>query len=394
MATRTRVVWDEQFTHYDFGTHHPMDPVRLDLTARLARSLGLFDLPGVQVAGAGIADDALLATVHDPAYVAAVRAASADPAAADGARGLGTDDDPAFTGMHEASARIVQGSVDAAEQVWSGAMDHAVNFCGGMHHAMRDRASGFCIYNDTAAAAQRLLDAGARKVAYVDVDVHHGDGTQSLFWDDPRVMTISVHQSGRTLFPGTGYADDLGGEAATGESVNVALPAGTGDAGWLRAVHSVVHPLVRSYRPDVLVTQHGCDTHYLDPLAHLAVSVDAQRVVAESLHDLAHEVCDGRWLATGGGGYEVIDVVPRAWSHLTAIAAHAPVEPTTNVPAEWTEYVRERFGRVAPRRMTDGRDASWRPWETGYDPHDAVDRAIMATRKAVFPLHGLDPYFD
>jgi len=394
MASRTRVVWDDDFTRYDFGPHHPMNPIRLDLTARLARALGLFDGPGMQVAGAGVAADALLATVHDTAYVDAVKVASADPDAADGACGLGTEDDPAFAGMHEASARVVQGSVDAAGQVWRGEVDHAVNFCGGMHHAMRDRASGFCVYNDTAAAAQHLLAAGASKVAYVDVDVHHGDGTQAMFWDDPRVLTISVHQSGHSLFPGTGFADDLGGEAAFGESVNVALPPGTGDAGWLRAVHAVVPPLLRSFKPDFLITQHGCDTHYLDPLAHLAVSLDAQRAVASSLHDLAHEVCEGRWLATGGGGYEVIDVVPRAWAHLTAIAAHAPVDPTTAVPADWAQYVQQRFGRTAPARMTDGREPWWRSWEVGYDPEDVVDRAIMATRKAVFPLHGLDPWFD
>jgi acetoin utilization protein AcuC len=196
------------------------------------------------------------------------------------------------------------------------------------------------------------------------------------------------------LFPGTGFPDEIGGSGAEGSAVNVALPPGTGDGGWLRAVHAVVHPVVRAFGPDVLVTQHGCDTHFLDPLAHLAVSLDAQRVAAESLHRLAHEVCDGRWVATGGGGYELVDVVPRAWSHLVGIAAHAPVDPATPVPQEWLDYVRVRLERQGPLRMTDGRDPWWRGWEIGYDPEDAVDRAVMATRKAVFPLHGLDPWFD
>lgn len=394
MASATRVVWDPSFSRYDFGPSHPMSPVRLELTARLADSLGLFDLRGVRVAGADVAPDDLLTTVHEPDYVAAVRAVSADPSLVVLERGLGTDDDPAFAGMHDASARVVTGSVECADEVWRGDVVHAVNFCGGLHHAMPDRASGFCVYNDTAVAIRRLLAAGARKVAYVDVDVHHGDGTQAVFWDDPRVLTVSLHETGRMLFPGTGFPEETGGPEAEGSAVNVALPPGTGDAGWLRAVHAVVHPLVRAFAPDVLVTQHGCDTHFLDPLAHLAVSLDAQRAATESLHALSHEVCDGRWVATGGGGYEVVDVVPRAWAHLVAIAAHAPVAPTTPVPVDWLEHVRQRFGRQGPGRMTDGRDPWWRGWEVGYDPEDAVDRAVMATRKAVFPLHGLDPWFD
>jgi acetoin utilization protein AcuC len=299
-----------------------------------------------------------------------------------------------FAGMHESSARVVAASVDCAEAVWSGAAAHAVNVSGGMHHAMRERASGFCIYNDIAVAVDHLLRRGARRVAYIDLDVHHGDGVESIFWDDPRVLTISVHESGRTLFPGTGWPHDTGGPGAEGGAANVALPAGTGDAGWLRALHAVAWPLVREFAPDVLVTQHGCDTHALDPMAHFAVTVDAQRAAAASLHDLAHEVCDGRWLATGGGGYELVDVVPRCWAHLLGIAAHAPVPPATPVPPAWAEHVERRLGHPAPRLMTDGVDVWWQPWEAGYDPADPVDQAVLATRKAVFPLHGLDPWFD
>jgi acetoin utilization protein AcuC len=394
MATGTRVVWDPAFTRYDFGPTHPMSPVRLELTARLAGSLGLLDAPGVEVAGAEVADDALLQTVHDPDYVAAVRRISEQPDVVDVARGLGTEDDPGFAGMHEASARVVTGTAECAERVWAGDVAHGVNFCGGLHHAMPDRASGFCVYNDVAVGIRRLLALGARKVACVDVDVHHGDGTQAVFWDDSRVLTISVHETGRMLFPGTGFPDEIGAPSAEGSAVNVALPPGAGDAAWLRAVHATVPPLVRAFAPDVLVSQHGCDTHFLDPLAHMAVSLDAQRAVTASVHDLAHEVCDGRWVATGGGGYAVVDVVPRAWTHLVGIAAHRPVPPETPLPEDWLDHVRTRFGVQGPARMTDGRDPWWRSWEIGYDPEDAMDRAVMATRKAVFPLHGLDPWFD
>jgi acetoin utilization protein AcuC len=392
---RTRVVWDEELVRYDFGPTHPMAPVRLDLTARLARALGVLGAPGVEVVGAPVpATDELVLTAHDAEYVAAVRRASADPAAAEHHRGLGTDDDPAFAGMHEASARVLAATVGCADAVWRGSASHAVNIGGGLHHAMRGRASGFCVYNDLVAAITHLLEAGAQRVAYVDVDVHHGDGVQAAFWDDPRVLTVSVHESPRTLFPGTGRPEDVGGAGALGAAVNLALPAGTGDRGWLRAVHAVVPPLLRAFAPQVLVTQHGCDSHALDPLAHLALSLDAQRATAALLHELAHEVAGGRWVATGGGGYEVVDVVPRAWSHLLAIAAHAPVDPREPVPPDWLEHVLVRLGRHGPRAMGDGAPAGHTPWESGYDDGDAVDRAVMATRAAVFPLHGLDAWFD
>lgn len=396
MGPRTSVIWDDVFTAYDFGPEHPMGPVRLDLTTRLARALGVLD--HVDVIAPGVADDHLLATVHDPAYIAAVKVASADPTRADGHRGLGTDDDPAFLGMHEASARIVQGTVDVCRRVWDGEAEHGVNYCGGLHHAMRTHAAGFCIYNDIAVGIQYLLDHGAERVAYVDIDVHHGDGVERVFWNDPRVLTISLHESGQHLFPGTGWPGDVGGPDARGSVANVALPPGTSDASWLRAIDAVVPPLVRAFAPDVLVTQHGCDTHLEDPLAHLAITVDAQRRAHDELHTLAHEVCGGRWVALGGGGYELVDVVPRSWTHLTAIAAHCPVDVATEVPQEWRDHVQRLLGRPGPRRMGDlppDRLPIWvQPWGMGHNPENPLDRAVFATRQAVFPLHGLDPWFD
>ena len=216
---------------YDFGPGHPLAPVRLDLTMRLARELGVLDRSGVTVVAPEPADDALLGLVHDPDYVAAVRAASADQRQSDVARGLGTPDNPVFAGMHEASALVVGATVAAAEAVWSGAAAHGVSIAGGLHHAMPDRASGFCVYNDPAIAIAWLLEQGVGRIAYVDVDVHHGDGVQEVFWDDPRVLTISIHETGTALFPGTGFPTDVGGPGARGYAVNVALPPGTGDAG-------------------------------------------------------------------------------------------------------------------------------------------------------------------
>lgn len=388
------MLWDESFLDYDFGPGHPMSPIRLELTARLARDLGIFHHAGVVLAGADSAPDDLLTLVHTPDYVAAVRAASVDPGYLDEDLGLGTDDVPVFPDMHEASARTVGATVSAALAVWNGEAAHAVNIGGGLHHAMPGRASGFCVYNDAAVAIRALLAAGAERVAYVDVDVHHGDGVERIFWDEPRVMTISLHETGRVLFPGTGYSHDIGGSGAQGQAVNVAFPPGTADGPWLRAFHAVVPPLLRAFQPQVLLSQHGCDSHLLDPLAHMALSLDCQRESYLALHDLAHETAGGRWVALGGGGYEIVDVVPRAWSHLLAIAAHHPLPPETEVPDSWRAYVEERYGRQAPARMTDGRELRWRSWATGHDPEDPVDRAVMSTRKAVFPLHGLNAWFD
>ena len=397
-ALPTTVVWAPAMTAYNFGHSHPMAPERMELTAKLAGSLGLLDLDHVTVAAPHVAADAELCTVHSPEFVAAVRQVSENPDTPDLARGLGTEDDPAFAGMHEASARLAGGSLLAAAAVLDGSAVRAVNFGGGMHHASRDRASGFCIYNDAALAVQRLLDGGVRRVAYVDIDAHHGDGTQSIFWNDPRVLTISLHESGLTLFPGTGFANEIGGPNAQGSAVNVALPAGTADAGWLRAFHAVVPQLIGAFEPEVIVSQHGCDSHRLDPLTHLNISVDGQREAATAIGNLAARYCDNRWISTGGGGYNVVSVVPRSWSHLIAIAAGRPVPLRTPVPEDWRSYVKDKYGDKygvePPEAMGDDVDLWWRSWEVGFDPNDEVDRTIMATRKEVFPLHGLDPWFD
>ena len=384
------VVFDKTLTEYDFGPQHPMSPIRVDLTMRLAAELGVTG-EHLRLVDAPMASAELIATVHAQSLIDAVTRVGAEAGTVDLAHGLGTEDNPVFEGMHHAAAHVVGATVEAFRQVWSGESLHSVSIAGGLHHAMPDRASGFCVYNDVAVGIQTLLDAGAERVAYVDVDVHHGDGVEQIFWDDPRVLTVSLHETGQMLFPGTGFPSDLGGEGAEGTAVNLALPPGTADAGWLRAYHAVVPPLVRAFAPQVLVTQHGCDSHMEDPLAHLMLSVDGQRESYLSLHELAHEVCDGRWVATGGGGYALIEVVPRAWVHLLAIVAGHPLDPRTPVPEAWCHHVRELVGRTPPSRLTDGRTPAWRDWTAGYDPDAWLDRAILSTREAVFPLHGLDP---
>lgn len=387
-------MWDEQYLKYKFSDWHPMHPCRLELTHRLSQQLDVFASGNVRIEPPAVAEDSVLSTVHDQGYIDQVRAVSQDPTRSAEEFGLGTEDDPVFAGMHEAAARIVGGSVIAADAIMDQETVRAVNFAGGMHHAARSKASGFCIYNDAAAAIHRMLERGAKRVVYIDVDAHHGDGTESIFWDDERVLTISIHESGLSLFPGTGFANEIGGKNAEGSAANIAIPAMTSDAGWLRAFHAVVPQLVRSFKPEIIVSQHGCDAHRDDDMTNLKLSVDAQRQVALDISQLADELCDGRWLATGGGGYNVTGVVPRTWTHLIAIASGKPIPLRTYVPETFRRHVLETYGRAMPYLMGDDAQLWWRNWEVGYDPADPVDRTIIATRKEVFPLFGLDPWFD
>jgi acetoin utilization protein AcuC len=387
------VLWDEALLDYNLGREHPMHPVRLELTMALARQLGVLDRPGVRVAAPQSASDDLLELVHDPSYLNAVRRAPDDIMGPLGLRyGLGTDDNPMFERMHESSALITGGTLDAARAVSEGTAQHAVNLAGGLHHAMRDRASGFCIYNDPAVAIAWLLAQGVPRIAYVDIDVHHGDGVQAAFYADPRVLTISLHESGYTLFPGTGFPSEIGRGEAAGMAVNVALPAGTTDGGWLRAFHAVVPPLLREFRPEIILSQHGCDSHRLDPLADLMLTVEGQQAAHSALHELAHETCGGRWIAVGGGGYEVVQVVPRSWTQLLAVATGGALDPTLETSAGWREFVTTRSTQPPPVLLGDGGTTSYDHWEPGEGDADSpLDRAVAATRSAVWPLHGLDP---
>jgi acetoin utilization protein AcuC len=379
------LVWGSGYLGYDFG-EHPMTPIRLDLTVSLARSLGVLDQ--LTVIEPQAADEQQLLTVHSSDYLQAVREASSEPGFF--GYGLGSDDNPVFAGMYDASALIAGGSRMAALEVWQGRAQHAVNIAGGLHHAMRDSAAGFCVLNDVVLAIRTLLDAGAQRIAYIDIDVHHGDGVQAAFYDDPRVLTISMHQDPRTLYPGTGMATEIGDGLGEGSSMNLALPPATSDDGWLRAFHAVVPGAVAAFKPDVLVTQCGCDTHHEDPLADLALTVDGQREAYRQLHELAHRVADGKWLALGGGGYGVLRCVPRTWTHLIAEAAGRPISPETEIPHIWSDDLRRR-GVTAqlPKLMGEGRAPDPQAWMPGGDSW--LDRAIWATRDASYPLLGLDP---
>ncbi|MDQ3554540.1 MAG: acetoin utilization protein AcuC, partial [Chloroflexota bacterium] len=277
------------------------------------------------------ASDDQLRRLHEARYVETVKAFARHPD--QGSQGgIGPGDCPAFPEMHLISAAVAGGSIAAMDLILSGDETHVFQPGGGLHHAMAGLASGFCIYNDVALAVARARDAGHR-VLYVDLDVHHGDGVQALFWDDPQVLTVSIHETGQALFPGTGFESETGGRSAPGSAVNVPLEPFSGDASWLPAFEMVVPALAAAFGPTVLVSQHGCDSHAYDPLAHLRLTTAAYAQATRVLDRIAHERCEGRWFATGGGGYDAYRVVPRSWALVWLAQAHRDVPAAT--PPEW-----------------------------------------------------------
>ena len=380
------LVWDDTLAAYDFGPAHPLAPVRVELTVDLIRETGLVTASDVVEAPPGPNDEDELLRVHRPDFVRAVQRVSRDPGIrADWAFGLGPGDNPVFGGMHEASLHVCSASREAARLVWQGEAAHAFNPAGGLHHAMPDRAAGFCVYNDVAVAIDWLLEHGAERVCYVDVDVHHGDGVEVMFADDPRVLTISLHESGRFLFPGTGASEDIGGPGALGSAANLPLHPGTTGEVWLDAFDAAVEPLIRAFAPDVLVTQLGCDTHATDPLAHLALSVDEFEQIVARLHRISHDVCEGRWVATGGGGYQLVSVVPRAWT--MAFAEMTGQRLPVDIPMVWQERAGARTGREPPRAFSDGPLTVAPNLQT--KARVAAEEAVAGLRRLVLPHHGV-----
>ncbi len=385
------VIWDPAMLRYDLGAAHPLHPLRWELTWLLAESLGV--TRGLDLTAPAPASDEELAMVHTAGYIDAVKRASEPGVVGAVGHGLGTTDNPAFPGMHDAAALIAGGSAAAARAIARRQTDRAVNIAGGLHHAMPDSASGFCVYNDAALAIATLLAEGVQKIAYVDVDVHHGDGVQRAFYHDPRVLTVSLHETPLSLWPGTGFVTESGRGAAGGTAVNLPLPAGTGDAAWLRAFHAVVPAVVRAFRPEVLVTQHGADSHWEDPLADLNLTVDGQVASYRALRDLAGEVTGGRWLALGGGGYSLVRVVPRVWTHLLALVAGRDVDPATRIGEDWIAAARSaRPAESPPETMSEngGEPIEFHRWDGQDDT--PVDHVISAVRREIFPLYGLDPH--
>ena len=382
MSHPVALIYSDAYQDYRFSPDHPFNPIRLRWTYEMIEELGLLG-PG-ELRGPQPATDQDLLRVHQPSYVREVRRVSAGGNIGEPSLlyGLGTEDDPGFTGMHEAAALAVGGSLGAARSIASGELVHAFNIGGGLHHAFAAQAAGFCIYNDIALAILALRDAGLR-VAYVDIDVHHGDGVQEIFYRDPDVLTVSFHENGRYLFPGTGGVEELGAGPGIGTSLNVPLEPFTDDASWLELFEAIVPPALSHFQPDVLVTLHGCDAHVLDPLADLRLSTRVYWLTAARLHALAHDLAGGRWLALGGGGYELLRVVPRAWSLVWAEMRGTPLPEDALVPAAFNRRHQPPDEPPLPRLLVDPPDL--------VPPLDRQPEIAGRNRATLARLHQISP---
>jgi acetoin utilization protein AcuC len=344
MSHKAIFVYDENETAYHFNDSHPFNQVRLKLTRDLLMKAGALDASHLYAPR--LAEEDELTLIHTPEYVEAVKRLSAPvpdaQAVAEAERfGLDEGDTPYFAGMHDATRLIVGGSIEAADAVMSGRAEHALHLGGGLHHALAGKGAGFCVYNDASVAIASIRARYGARVLYVDTDVHHGDGVQWSFYHDPDVFTLSFHETGKYLFPGTGDVSERGADEGYGACVNVPMEPYTEDDSWLENFHEVMERTVRHFKPDVIVSQHGCDAHAFDPLAHIHCSTRIYAEMPKAIHRLAHEYCGGKWIALGGGGYDIWRVVPRAWSLLWLVMTdHTLIErlerdPSLPLPESW-----------------------------------------------------------
>ncbi len=375
------LVYHPDYLRYDFGEDHALRQVRVRLARDLIADYGL--LKEAEEIRPEPAPDAAVARVHTADYVSVVQDLSVHPKGVAYEHGLGTADNPVFGGMYDATMLHVGGTLRACEEVASGAHTRAMNLGGGFHHAMPDKASGFCVFNDVAVGIRSLLeDHHLRRVLYVDIDAHHADGVQSIFYEDPRVFTISLHEDGHYLFPGTGFTDEIGAGEGRGYAANVPLPPYTRDVSYLYAFQEIVPPLARAFQPEVIVSQLGADAHYLDPLTHLMLTTETYEAVGMLLDGLSKELCQGRWIATGGGGYDVT-AVPRAWTVLFSTMVGRELEDA--LPVEWLRECNQLVDSVpAEKSLRDQVHAD----EEAHVPR-AAKRAVEDLRRVLFPLHGI-----
>ncbi|MZQ81714.1 acetoin utilization protein AcuC [Paenibacillus sp. 5J-6] len=345
-ASNPVFIYDDEEIQYKFNENHPFNQDRLVMTVDLLRKAGA--LPDSALCSPRVATDNELLRVHAPAYIEAVKALSASVPeerwVKEAARfGLDTDDTPFFPGMHDITAKIVGGSITAVDLVMSGQAPHALHLGGGLHHALQSKGAGFCVYNDASAAIAHAKETYGAKVLYVDTDVHHGDGVQWSFYADPQVCTLSIHETGKFLFPGTGAVNERGEGDAFGTSINVPMEPYTEDESWLECFGEVLTETIARFQPDIIISQHGCDAHAFDPLAHVHCSMRVYKAMPELIHSLAHQWCEGRWVALGGGGYDIWRVVPRAWSLLwlamseQAVLPQLAAQPQLELPQAWLD---------------------------------------------------------
>ena len=377
MSRNARLIYSPDYTQYYFNDDHPFNQRRLLLTHDLMSSFGI--LTESDILAPRLASDEELTLVHDPRYIQFVRdqGHSEKELPQAGSYGLGTEDVPCFANMHESAALIVGGTLNAVDAVMKGQSQHAFNPAGGLHHAFSGRASGFCIYNDCSVAIAYMRKHWNARVLYIDTDAHHGDGVQWSFYDDPNVLTISMHETGKYLFPGTGNTTERGDGSGYGYSINVPLDAFTEDDSFLDIYRELVTKLVKGFKPDVILTQNGCDAHAYDPLTHLSCTMKIYQEIPRLAHRLAHEYCDGRWIAVGGGGYDIWRVVPRAWTLLWSEMSDQPLSDQP-LPKEWLERWQPQSElQLPPRLFDEGFPAIPRRAEITEKNRLTLERAIM-----------------
>ncbi|RED65877.1 acetoin utilization protein AcuC [Cohnella lupini] len=322
LASRTVWINNNASERYRFHDDHPFHPVRLELAEDLLRKSGALQDDRMIAQFSYAETERIIREIHRADYIDTVEQLSKEHPGFAAIReadryGLDADGDtPYFPGMHEAAVAVAAGSIAAADAVMSGRADRALHLAGGLHHAFPDRASGFCVYNDAAAAISYLRKKYNARVLYIDTDVHHGDGVQWFFYTEPEVFTLSIHETGKFLFPGSGFPHERGDSSGYGACLNVSMEPYTEDESWLECFGQAVEQAARTFRPDIIVSQHGCDAHAFDPLAHIHCSMRIYREMPKIIHRLADRYANGKWVALGGGGYDHWRVVPRAWSLL------------------------------------------------------------------------------
>jgi acetoin utilization protein AcuC len=335
MRANALFIYDERETAYRFNDSHPFNQKRLHVTVDLLRKTGALPDSCIKAPPSATEDHLLL--VHSREYIDCVQGLS-HPAPEEhwlqkaGQYGLDTEDTPFFPNMHAVTLDVVGGSVSAVDTVMSGETLHAMHLGGGLHHALPSKGAGFCVYNDAAIAIAHARAVYGARVLYIDTDVHHGDGVQWSFYTDPDVCTFSIHETGKYLFPGTGAVHERGDGPGFGLSVNIPMEPFTEDQSWLECFNEVLLRTIEQFKPDLIVSQHGCDAHAFDPLAHIHCSMDIYKEMPRIIHELAHRYCDGRWVALGGGGYDIWRVVPRAWSLVWLEMSDHPLVASLNAP--------------------------------------------------------------
>ena len=337
-------VYSDAFQKYNFGPTHPLRPTRLKLTFELMKASGLFNSPSIKMIEPRQAQRGELLLFHDESYLRLVERMSES-----GSGFLDMGDTPAFKGCYEASSLAVGASLTAVDTVMSGIATHAMNIAGGLHHAHPSRASGFCIFNDPAVSIAYLKEKySLDRILYLDIDAHHGDGVMYGFYSDESVLDIDFHEDGHALFPGTGFTEETGAGSASGIKINVPLPPFTGDETYLKLFKKIVPVAVRKFNPQILLVQCGADSHANDLLAHLQLTTRSYCEIASTVHQLAHEVSDGRLVIFGGGGYNPSNVA-RAWTLIAATLVGSNIPD--DIPKDWRRLFEALVGEKAPDKI-------------------------------------------